>query len=480
LSQVQAALEQARDLGLTLAAGAVLDRYELLCPIGRGGMAGVWAARLRGKLGFERIVAVKTILPQFGGDPRMRRMFVDEARVACRIVHPNVARVLDLGEERGVLYLVMEWVDGESLSKLQRVIQGRGGRVPVGVALRLVADACSGVHEAHELRDPEGAPLGVVHRDVSPQNLLVDVHGTCRVIDFGIAKARDRLSGDTSDGSLKGKVPYMSPEQARGLPVDRRADVWSLGAVLYHLLTGRPPVAGVNEAETLLQLTTCAKPAAFDDRVPQPVAEAVFGALAPLDERYPDAAEMRAALEAAMSECGLITSVADVAAYVGEHLAEERAGRVATIQGALGAAEDRRRSPAAADQELPATKAESSPDASGLRRMSRAKPRKGVLVAAAASVLTLGLALGASRWTHPRLASAGPTAMVTTPAATVVEQDEMLARWLPPAASASAAPQPGAAEPARAHGIRGHRASGTTDRMSGAKTRKPQQADYGF
>ena len=213
-----------------LAPGYRLDRYELLGPLAEGGMASVWIARQRGKHGFEKLVAIKTILPQFAADDALPQMFLDEARIASRIEHSNVARILDLGEEHDVLYLVMEYIDGDSLSKLRRACTEGGMLVPPGVVLRMLADACSGLHEAHELKDEDGTLLDIVHRDVSPHNILVTTKGVAKVIDFGIAKARDRLAGDTNAGVLKGKIQYMAPEQALGRKVDRRADVWAIGA----------------------------------------------------------------------------------------------------------------------------------------------------------------------------------------------------------------------------------------------------------
>src|SRR4051794_3720403 len=153
--------------------GYRLDRYELLCPLAYGGMASVWLARLSGRLGFERLVVVKMILPQYSQDPRFQEMFLDEARIASKIEHTNVARILDVGECEGSFYIVMEWVDGDSLSKIMRGAEQRKQRVPAGVGLRVLADASAGLHAAHVLKERDGTVLGVVHRDVSPQNILI-------------------------------------------------------------------------------------------------------------------------------------------------------------------------------------------------------------------------------------------------------------------------------------------------------------------
>src|SRR5882757_8864917 len=157
------------DAARPLAAGDKLDRYELLCPIASGGMASVWLARLRGKRGFEKLFAIKTIKSELIADPRFQQMFLDEARLASAIQHPNVAQIMDLGEQDDTLYTVMEWVDGESLATIHRLALKRATPLPLGVALRVMADVCSGLHAAHELRDADDVLLGVVHRDVSPE-----------------------------------------------------------------------------------------------------------------------------------------------------------------------------------------------------------------------------------------------------------------------------------------------------------------------
>ena len=163
-------------------------------------MASVWIARHTGKHGFEKFVAIKTVLPKFAADARFQQMFQDEARIASRIEHANVAQILDVGEQHDITYLVMEYVDGESLSTVHRTLVKKGGLVPPGVVLRVMADVCGGLHAAHELREDDGPLLGVVHRDVSPQNVLVSTKGIAKLIDFGIAKARDRIAGDTNAG----------------------------------------------------------------------------------------------------------------------------------------------------------------------------------------------------------------------------------------------------------------------------------------
>ena len=283
--------------------GTTLGRYELLAPIARGGMATVWAARLSGTRGFSKTVAVKTILPALMDDLRFEQMFLDEATLASRIRHPNVAQILDLGEQDEVLYLVMEWVDGEPISvALRAALRATGRPIPVPFAARLVLQAAAGLHAAHELRDEEGNPLGLVHRDVSPQNVLVTYEGVVKIVDFGVAKALGRGSADTGSGQLKGKVAFMSPEQARAEDVDRRSDVFSLGAMLYQLVTGHHPFRGEHELATLQNVVSLdpIAPRKHDPSLPAAVEAVILRALSKArDDRFATMADFSAALERA-------------------------------------------------------------------------------------------------------------------------------------------------------------------------------------
>jgi serine/threonine-protein kinase len=320
-------------------------------------MASVWAARLQGKHGFERLVAIKTILPRFADDHRFRKMFLDEARIASRIEHANVAQILDLGEQHDILYLVMDLIDGESLAKLARAVEPNGGRFPLGIALRVLADACAGLHAAHELSDAAGMNIGVVHRDVSPQNILISSQGTIKLIDFGVAKARDRHAEETSTGILKGKIHYMAPEQATGKPLDRRADIWSIGAILYRLLTGRCAFEGSNQLATLHLLTSGDPPDPLPSTVPRVVDAIVRRAMShDVERRYATAAELHAALEDAIREADVATSVHDVAAFLSRHMASRTASRKEAIALAIKSAGDRSRVASLLDAHAETTK----------------------------------------------------------------------------------------------------------------------------
>jgi eukaryotic-like serine/threonine-protein kinase len=304
----------------------------------KGGMASVWLARMTGKHGFQKLVAVKTILPEHAGDLAFHRMLLDEARIASGIHHGNVAEILDLGEQDGVLYIVLEWVDGESLKTITRTLQQRGQGLPFGVALRVVADVCGAAHVAHELCDESGAPLNVIHRDISPHNVLLGRDGVAKLIDFGIAKARGRLTRETTTGLLKGKIDYMSPEQALAKPVDRRADIWALGALLHYLLRGGPPYIGKNDVDVLESIVNDEPPQPLPGDVPQPVVVVIERAMAhDRADRFPTAAAMQEALEETMASTGTVTGTATVAAFVTTYLQDLTVARERAVAAALSA-----------------------------------------------------------------------------------------------------------------------------------------------
>ncbi len=241
--------ELALGVPVAVGPGRHVGRYQLLHEIATGGMATVYLGRARGAAGFERIVAVKVCHPHLRGDEDFASMFLDEARLAARIHHPNVVGTLDVGDDQ-TLYLVMEYIEGDRLSGLIKGANKRGQRVPVPVALRVMVETLAGLHAAHELLDLQGRALNMVHRDVSPQNILVGVDGVARITDFGIAKAEARVTV-TREGQIKGKMAYMAPEQLASGPVTRRADLYAAGVVLWESLTGRRLFRADSDAETL-------------------------------------------------------------------------------------------------------------------------------------------------------------------------------------------------------------------------------------
>ncbi|HWA71191.1 MAG TPA: serine/threonine-protein kinase [Polyangiaceae bacterium] len=273
--------------------GGRLGDNELVLRIGRGGMATVWVARERAadqKL--ERLVAVKAMLSELAEEQEFIRMFLDEVRLVRSIRHPNVVDVYDVGESDGVMWMSMEWVEGESL---HAVIAEAGKRraIPPEMAVRIIADVCAGLHAAHELRDSEGVLRGVVHRDISPHNILIGATGIVKLVDFGVAKAVGRISEATRAGQLKGKFGYMSPEQAAGKSIDRRSDLFSLGIVLFELTTSRRLFRGESDVETLKLVTSgqVPRPSSIDPKYPKELERIVLKAL----ERDPRARYQTAA-----------------------------------------------------------------------------------------------------------------------------------------------------------------------------------------
>lgn len=277
-------------------------RYEALFKIAAGGMAEVFAARIRGEAGFEKLVAVKRMLPHLAEDEQFVDMFLDEARVAVHVSSPHVVQTLDLGRaEDGALYIVMELVVGSALSTLVRDVRRRNGRVPIPIAVELIAQAAQGLDDAHEARTPTGAHLGIVHRDVSPHNILVGADGRARVTDFGIARAMMRRTA-TAVGELKGKFAYFSPEQAEGKPLDHRADLFALGIVAWEAIMGRRLFAGDDSMDILSRVKSQPIPLlhTLDAEVPHAVSMAIARALERrVDDRYATAAEMAHALREA-------------------------------------------------------------------------------------------------------------------------------------------------------------------------------------
>jgi serine/threonine-protein kinase len=231
----------------------VVGRYALYGGIASGGMATVHLGRLLGPVGFSRTVAIKRLHAQFAQDPEFVSMFLDEARLAARIRHPNVVPTLDVVATRGELFLVMEYVPGESLSRLARTARERRQRMPQRIVSAIISGVLHGLHAAHEAKSERGEPLGIVHRDVSPQNVLVGTDGVARVLDFGVAKAAGRTQ-QTREGQIKGKLSYMAPEQLRGAPVSRQSDIYAAGVVLWELLTGERLFAADNEGALLAKV----------------------------------------------------------------------------------------------------------------------------------------------------------------------------------------------------------------------------------
>lgn len=278
----------------------IVGRYALFDEIAAGGMATIHLGRLVGPVGFSRTVAVKTLHPQFAKDPGFVEMFLEEARLASRIQHPNVISTMDVATTEGEVFLVMEYVAGESLAKLVRSALKKADRIPIEVAVSILAGMLHGLHATHEAKNERLEPMHIVHRDVSPQNVLVGLDGVARIFDFGVAKAAAMRSQATTDGQMKGKLSYMSPEQLNSREVDRRTDVFAAGVVAWECLVGRRLFAGSDPGEVLAKVLTLdiPSPAEVHGSVPRALSDIVMRALerAP-EQRWQTAKEFAIELE---------------------------------------------------------------------------------------------------------------------------------------------------------------------------------------
>lgn len=312
-----------------LETGSKLGPYRLLTQLGQGGMATVWAALEQSpQSGKQRVVAVKAMLPELAEHPEFRSMFLAEGQLVRSIQHPHVVRVHDVGEDRGILFMAMEWVEGDALHTLIREARRRRA-VPPEAAVRILADVASGLHEAHELRGWDGELRGLVHSDVSPHNVLIGLDGQAKLVDFGVARAV--AMSDVAPGTFMGKYSYLSPEQAMGLGIDRRSDLFSLGIVLFELTTGERLFRGRDAAHSLQLVCSgpIPRPTSIHHKYPKPLERIVLRALdRDPDRRYQTAEELRLALEGYLVEQRIVVSPAGVGSLLrrimGARIAERR------------------------------------------------------------------------------------------------------------------------------------------------------------
>ncbi len=276
-----------------------VGRYDVLFPLASGGMASVYVGRLSGLAGFQRLVAIKIIHAHLARETAFVQMFLDEARLAAGIHHPNVGEIMEVGEDDGLLFMVGELVMGQSLAEMFRRASHMGIKISDDVSAWIISRVCLGLHAAHELQDHAGRALKLVHRDVSPKNILISYNGSVKLIDFGVAHAQGRLS-HTDAGTLKGKIGYMPPEQIMGKKVDRRGDLFSLGVVLYKMVTGRAPFQGESDGERIHKILQ------GNFKPPRKVMPALDGVLEDIilramttkpEERFSTAAQMTSDLE---------------------------------------------------------------------------------------------------------------------------------------------------------------------------------------
>jgi serine/threonine protein kinase len=314
------AKKAAKTVPADVAAGFRLGKYEIVRRLAAGGMAEIFLAKVSGLSGFQKMVVIKRILPQLATKHDFVEMFLDEARIAATLQHPNVVQMYDVGVVDGNYFIAMEYLHGEDVRSIMKTLYKREGKLPLEQALNVVIGLASGLHYAHEKVGFDGRPLNIIHRDVTPQNVIVTYEGGVKLLDFGIAKASNRF-GETRFGTLKGKVPYMSPEQCRGEPLDRRSDIFSLGIMLYELTLGKRLYKGHSDFEVLKQIVegTVIRPSEIDpDYNPRLEQIVLRGLEKDRDKRYQTARAMQSDLESLVREERLYVSAISLQGFM-EH-----------------------------------------------------------------------------------------------------------------------------------------------------------------
>ncbi len=308
-----------------------LGRYEILGSLAQGGMAELFIARLAGARGFARRVVIKRVLPTLVKNSEFVDLFLQEARIAATLHHQNIVQVHDIGHDEGGYFFAMEYLHGDHVGHLVRAVKDRGSDLPLEIAVEIARGACAGLHYAHERQGPGGAPLGLVHRDVSPQNLFVTFDGGVKLLDFGIAKAVHQLSDHyTRSGTLRGKLPYMSPEQCRGEPVDRRSDLFSLCVVLWEMTVGKRLFGAADQSDfdILKSIVESDAPAPSSQRkdYPPDLERIVMkGLRRARSERYQTADELHGDLDGFLRAQRTWVSTRDLAAFMRDLFAERAA-----------------------------------------------------------------------------------------------------------------------------------------------------------
>ncbi len=317
-------------------ASSRLGKYQLIRRIATGGMAEIFLARAQAMHGFEKLVVLKRILPQHAESDDFIRMFLAEARLAATLHHPNIVQVYDIGEDQGMYFFSMEYVQGQDLRKLVRAARRKQRPIPLEHILHIVMGIAGGLHHAHEKVGLDGRSMGIVHRDVSPSNVLVTYEGDIKIVDFGIAKAAT-AQVSTIAGTLKGKIPYMSPEQCRGEYVDRRSDIFSIGTLLWELTTGKRLFAGDNEFAILNRVAKgdVPLPSSIRPEYPPELEAIVMRALqADPEQRYPNALDLKIDLEDFAREARLPVSSARMGKFMRELFEDEIRKTLAEVQAA--------------------------------------------------------------------------------------------------------------------------------------------------
>jgi serine/threonine protein kinase len=311
----------------------MFGKYRLIRPLAEGGMAQVYIAKQLGLEGFEKVVVLKRILPQHSKNPEFVAMFLDEARISARLSHPNLVQIFDFGLQDNCYFLAMEYLAGENLSSIMRAVAAKKEHIPSEIAATIIASACAGLHYAHSITDEKGVPLGIVHRDVSPSNLMVTHQGIVKVLDFGIAKAEGKLA-ETQTGVVKGKWVYMSPEQVKSEPLTGQSDVFSLGLILYELTTGVKLFQRDNELAIIaaVMTTEIKPPRQLRPMMPQEMEDVIMKAVdRDKSKRFQSAAEMERALLQFIAHRTFVNPAEALQKYVIELFGETRMKELRTM-----------------------------------------------------------------------------------------------------------------------------------------------------
>ncbi len=356
----------------------VFGRYQIIRRIAVGGMGEVFLARQSAVAGFDRLVILKSLLPDLAAQEDFVNQFLDEARVAATLNHPNIVSIYEVGLWNGTYFIAMEYIKGDNLSRLQRVAERAKKRIPHEVAAYIVHDAALALDHAHKATDIHGTPINIVHRDVSPQNIMVRTDGVTKVVDFGIAKAANRVSR-TATGMLKGKVNYMAPEQVQGGgELDGRADQFALGVTLWEMLAGRKLFQGNNDLDVLRQLLTSPIPslASVTDDIAPALADTVMRMIARnRDDRYPTLSEAAHDLKAFIDLSGLQNAQQQTASFVADTIGDEISAKTIDL------------TPSIANFVINLSPPPTQPTAAHMALQSRAGKKIGIGVGAAGALL---------------------------------------------------------------------------------------------
>jgi serine/threonine-protein kinase len=378
-------------------------KYTLLRSLAKGGMAELFLALQKSVAGFEKLIVIKRILPSMNQDKAFIEMLLHEARIAATLSHPNIVQIFDVGSAEGLYFIAMEHVHGEDIrSVVRQMKQMNVPEFPLEHALAITLGMCAGLSYAHEKPDLDGTPLGIVHRDISPQNVVITFSGDVKIVDFGIAKSDTKMAGDTKSGKLKGKVPYMSPEQARGEVIDARSDIFATGVMLFELTTGKRLFKGASEFETLKLICEreYPRPSQIRPGYPPNLERIVMKALAKdRNERYQSAREMQYDLEQFVREERIPVSNIALSQFMGGLFQDKIASqKEALLQGKQLADIIEQQSPQDSQLDLSQPNLSTPAAANTVTDLNANRSKSGLFIGLAAVLLLLGGGIGGTVW----------------------------------------------------------------------------------